>query len=89
MADTPDDPIDERLDLVAGTLRFLAGGWIGDGDDVRWMRQVADDIDARESTYGSLFSAVCPLCAEVTCDDGCPVALAFGNTTRAQEDTDG
>lgn len=58
-----------RARAVAQTLRFVAGGWLLNQDDAAWCDGVADDIE--QSHPGSwLF---CPLCAEVLCDEGCPL----------------
>lgn len=57
---------------VSATLRFLAGGWLttttAPSDDQQWLIETADAIDR-----GCADDACCPLCAEVICDEGCPL----------------
>lgn len=68
---------DARRSLVVETLRFLASGWVGNHeggeDDQKWLRETADEIEQS----GPEDWICCPLCAEVICDEGCPLA-AFG-----------
>lgn len=54
--------------LVVKALRFLAEGWISGEDDRRWLVEVADMAERTPPREWW----VCPLCAEVACDDGCP-----------------
>ncbi|GAA3417603.1 hypothetical protein [Streptosporangium vulgare] len=68
--------LDPTARIVAATLRVIAGQYEGNpiSDDLRGIaQQVEIDWDG----------ACCPLCQEVTCDDGCPLeavraALAEG-----------
>lgn len=69
-----------RARIVADTLRFLADGWVGHPcrtcdatpDDQKWLRETADQIEREKHDW----TPCCPLCAEVTCDNGCPLRPA-------------
>ena len=54
-----------EVTTVAATLR-TAAEWFS-GDDRDMMREVADDAERAWD------SACCPVCEEVTCDEGCPL----------------
>lgn len=53
--------------MVAATLRVVAEQVRGAEDRVQLLR-LADDVPRLWD------DACCPLCQEVTCDDGCPLA---------------
>lgn len=58
------------LPTVIATLRFLTGGWLQSDDDTAHYRGVADQLERLDpDDWGA-----CPLCQEVDCDDGCPIA---------------
>lgn len=62
-------------ELVAATLRTVAEQVAGD-DDRTSLLETAERVEHGE------YDAVCPLCQEVTCDTGCP--LAETRTARAE-----
>jgi hypothetical protein len=51
---------------VAATLREVAG-WGEDDRNPRMMEAVAEDVEANWN------DVCCPVCQEVTCDEGCPL----------------
>lgn len=56
----------ETVQTVVATLRVIAEQAERESDR-QWLLEIADSAD------GPLNDAVCPLCQEVTCDDGCPL----------------
>ncbi len=67
---------DERAAIVAETLRFLAGGWISgdeDHENSTALVETAANIE-HAAKWPWSESGCCPLCEEVACDTGCPLA---------------
>lgn len=62
-----DDALKERRQAIVETLRSV--GWVGVNDGDPWMYETADVIEQGSPEDWDC----CPLCEEVTCDDGCPV----------------
>lgn len=62
----------ERQKIVVDTLRFAAGHGLGGiyTEYGRWARETADAIEREDFSD----SWCCPLCEEVECDAGCPLA---------------
>lgn len=56
---------DPTAATVAATLRTIAG-WF-DAEQRQQLRDVAEDVELDP------LGACCPLCQEVTCDEGCPL----------------
>lgn len=71
--------VSDRREAIAETLTYLAGaGLLPDGDQCGADRFHA--LTAKEATEVAAAvlaleadEACCPLCQEVTCDEGCPV----------------
>lgn len=67
---------------IVQTLRFLAGGWIRDDaghDNQQWLTDVADQIE-RDPDPANW--DCCPICEEVTCDNGCPLSEVRATTEK-------
>lgn len=58
-----------RQQIVAETLRFLSDGWVDSLGGERWLAETADEIEK----WSPGETMCCPLCAEVDCDDNCPL----------------
>lgn len=56
-------------EVTAAVLRVVAEQAERESDR-QWLRDTAEDVEARRD------DACCPLCQEVTCDTGCPMAAA-------------
>lgn len=59
----------DTVETVVATLRLVA-------EQVRDDRDRAALTEAAEQIEHGLDDACCPLCEEVTCDDGCPLRAA-------------
>lgn len=53
--------------LIAATLRMVAEQ-ITDNDDRNFLLETAEQVERGQD------DDICPLCQEVTCDTGCPLA---------------
>lgn len=60
---------DRIVSAVSAALRVVAEQAERESDR-QWLQETADAVG------GSLDDACCPLCQEVTCDDGCPLSRA-------------
>ncbi|WP_435606537.1 hypothetical protein [Streptomyces ardesiacus] len=54
-------------ELIAATLHTVAEQ-VANEDDRAWLRETAERVEVGQD------DSVCPLCQEVTCDTGCPLA---------------
>lgn len=55
-------------EIVAATLR-TASGWMGDdGDRIVLIETAANVMNSKDPSW------TCPVCDEIICDDGCPLA---------------
>jgi hypothetical protein len=62
----------ETIAAVAATLRYLAGTPSIDNDFRDWMAETAATV--AHLTADQIRASTCPVCEEMTCDGGCPLA---------------
>ena len=67
---------ENRALIVAETLRFLAGWLVTDDEEHeqgKYLLETALDIE-HAVAGGYIGEPTCPLCQEMRCDEGCPLA---------------